>query len=198
MRTLIDGLTAGMAGAITVAGWFLILDVDRGQPFATPALLGATLLHGAADPRLVDVTPRLVIEYSVIHVMAFVVFGLAAAWLISAAEREPQLMAGVLTLFACFEAFFLLALGAASQVVLATLVWWRIITANVLATAAMFAVFSSRHPALRAQLRQKLRAYRSPAVVTAGDALSRDDGTSRPPQRADSTRLSRSTTGRYV
>lgn len=162
MRTLIDGVTAGMVGAITVAGWFLMLDVDRGQPFATPALLGATLLHGAADPRLVHVTRTLVVEYSVVHVTAFVVFGLAAAWLISAAEREPQLMAGVLTLFACFEAFFLLVIGAASQVVLETLVWWRIITANVLATAAMFAVFSSRYPALSAQLRQKLRAL--PAV----------------------------------
>jgi hypothetical protein len=87
MRTLIDGMTAGILGAITVAGWFLMLDVARGQSFATPALLGATLMHGAVDARLVHVTLTLVIEYSVIHVTAFAAFGLVAAWLISAAER---------------------------------------------------------------------------------------------------------------
>jgi hypothetical protein len=83
MRTLIDDVTAGIVGAITVAGWFLMLDVARGQPFATPALLGATLMHGAVDPRLVHVTWTLVVEYSVIHVTAFVAFGLVAAWLLT-------------------------------------------------------------------------------------------------------------------
>ena len=134
MKTVIDGVTAGIVGAITVAGWFLMLDVARGQPFATPALLGATLMHGAVDPRLVNATWTLVVVYSVIHVAAFVAFGLVAAWLISAAEREPGLMAGVLILFACFEAFFLLIIGTVSQVALETLIWWRIIMANILAT----------------------------------------------------------------
>jgi hypothetical protein len=196
MRTLIDGVTAGIVGAITVAGWFLMLDVARGQPFATPALLGATLMHGAVDPRLVHVTRTLVVEYSVIHVTAFVAFGLVAAWLISAAEREPGLMAGVLILFACFEGFFLLMIGAVSQVTLETLVWWRIIMANVLATMAMFAVFSPRHPALVANLRQKLRVNGSPAAASASDRLPRDDGTTSPPQKPASIRLSRLTTDR--
>jgi len=75
MRTLIDGVTPGIVGAITLAGWFLMLDVARGQPFATPALLGATLMHGAVDPRLAHVTWTLVVEYSVIHVTAFVASG---------------------------------------------------------------------------------------------------------------------------
>jgi hypothetical protein len=196
MRTLIDGVTAGIVGAITVAGWFLMLDVARGQPFATPALLGATLMHGAVDPRLVHVTWTLVVEYSVIHVTAFVAFGLVAAWLISAAEREPGLMAGVLILFACFEAFFLLMIGAVSQVALETLIWWRIIMANVLATVAMFAVFSPRHPALIANLRQKLRVHGSPAAVRASDRLPRDDSSSPSAQRPASIRLSRLTTDR--
>ena len=80
---MIDGVTAGIVGAITVAGWFLMLDVARGQAFATPALLGATLMHGAVDPQLVNATWTLVVEYSVIHVAAFVAFGLVAAWLVS-------------------------------------------------------------------------------------------------------------------
>jgi len=163
MRTVIDGVTTGMVGALTVAGWFLLLDLDRGQPFATPALLAATLLHGVADTRLVQVTPRLVFEYSVVHFTAFVLFGLAAAWLISAAEREPQLAAGMLALFVCFEFFFLLLVGVASQALLEQLVWWRIVMANILATGAMFAMLSWRHPALSARLRAALRGHKSRA-----------------------------------
>jgi hypothetical protein len=189
MKTVIDGVTAGIVGAITVAGWFLMLDVARGQPFATPALLGAALMHGAVDPRLVNATWTLVVEYSVIHVAAFVAFGLVAAWLISAAEREPGLMAGVLILFACFEAFFLLIIGTVSQVALETLIWWRIIMANILATGAMLAVFLPRHPALVVNLKQKLRVHGSPAAVSASDRFPHDHGTSSP-QKPEGIRLS--------
>jgi hypothetical protein len=57
MRTLIDGVTAGIVGAITLAGWFLMLDVARGQPFATPALLGrsaAEMSHAATSPKAIN------------------------------------------------------------------------------------------------------------------------------------------------
>lgn len=153
MRTLTDGVTAGLIGAFTVAGWFLMLDTDRGEPFATPALLGAVMLHGVHNPPALHVTPRLVAEYSVIHFAAFVIFGLVAAWLIAAVEREPSLKGGVIALFVCFEFFFLALIGALSYTALETLVWWRIIMANFLATAAMFGFFGVRHPVLSVRLR---------------------------------------------
>jgi len=153
MRTLTDGVTAGLIGAFTVAGWFLMLDADRGQPFATPALLGAVLLHGLREPMTLQVTPRLVAEYSVIHFAAFVIFGLVAAWLIATVEREPSLKGGVIALFVCFEFFFLVLISAISYAALETLVWWRIIMANFLATAAMFGFFGVRHPVLSIRLR---------------------------------------------
>jgi len=156
MRTLIDGVTAGMIGALAVAGWFLMLDVDRGQPLATPALLGAVMLHGARDWVPVGPAPWLVAEYSLLHFAAFLIFGLIAAWLIAAAEREPDLRAGVFTLFVCFEVFFLALIGAVSSAVLETLVWWRIVMANFLATAAMFGFFSMRHPGLSLSFRSRL------------------------------------------
>jgi hypothetical protein len=109
------------------------------------------------------VTTELVFEYSVVHFMAFVAFGLAAASLIPAAERQPQLAAGVFTLFGFFELFFLLLIGAASHAVLEILIWWPIVTANVLATAAIFAVLSWRHPAVIAHLKETLGDSGSPA-----------------------------------
>jgi len=165
MRTLLDGVTAGMIGALTVAGWFLMLDVDRGQPLATPALLGAVMLHGARDSVTGAPAQWLAAEYSVLHFAAFILFGLVAAWLISAAEREPHFRAGVLILFVCFEAFFLALVGAVGSAVLETLVWWRIIMANFLATATMFGFFSARHPGLSLSLRTRLsRRTHAPAM----------------------------------
>jgi len=156
MRTLIDGVTAGIIGALTVAGWFLMLDAARGQPLATPALLGAVMLHGERELVPVGSAPLLAAEYSVVHFTAFILFGLIAAWLISEAEREPDLRSGVFTLFVCFEVFFLALIGAISSAVLQTLVWWRIVTANFLATAAMLAFFSMRHPGLSLSFRSRL------------------------------------------
>ncbi len=156
MRTLTDGMTAGLIGALTVAGWFLMLDVDRGEPLATPALLGAVLLHGLRDPMALTMTPRLIAEYSVIHFVAFITLGLVAAWLISAVERDPELGAGVLALFVFMEFFFLVLIGALSYAALETLVWWRIIMANFLASAAMSGFFGARHPALSFHLRLSL------------------------------------------
>ena len=146
MRTLSDGMTAGLVGALTVAGWFLMLDIDRGAPLATPALLSAMLLHGLRDPMALTMTPRLIAEYSVVHFAAFIALGLVAAWLISAVERDPELRAGVLALFVSLEFFFLVLIGALSYATLETLVWWRIIMANFLASAAMLGFFGARHP----------------------------------------------------
>ena len=156
VRTLIDGVTAGIIGAFTVTAWFLLLDLDRGRPLATPALLGAVLLHGARDTLPVATAPWLAAEYSLVHFVAFIVFGVFAAWLISAAEREPNLRAGVLTLFVCFEVFFLVLIGAVNSAVLETLAWWRILMANFLAIAAMFGFFSLRHPGLSLSFRSHL------------------------------------------
>ena len=58
-RYLREGIIAGLIAAAIVAVWFLIYDAARGQPFRTPALLGAavevgdTLAHGSPVQRAV-------------------------------------------------------------------------------------------------------------------------------------------------
>ena len=70
-----DGAIAGVLGAATVALWFLLFDFSRGRLFETPALLAALLFHGTAR---VPTLP-LVAEYTIVHVFAFIGFGVGSA-----------------------------------------------------------------------------------------------------------------------
>jgi hypothetical protein len=139
---------AGLLGAVTVALWFLVFDVARGHPFETPALLAAVFLHGATDAELPAITWLLVVEYSVLHVAAFVVVGIAAAWLIVAAEHEAGLVVALLVFFAGFEVFFLALVMFHGPALLAALSWWGVLAGNLLATGVMLRYFFFRHRAL--------------------------------------------------
>ena len=44
-----EGLAAGLIGAATVAVWFFVLDLLKGRPFYTPAILGQAIFHGDAS-----------------------------------------------------------------------------------------------------------------------------------------------------
>jgi hypothetical protein len=154
-RIALDGALAGFLGAVVVAVWFLVVDVSRGQPFATPALLAAVLLHGAPGPIASFSTMRLVLEYSAFHFANFVIFGWFVAWLLEVAERQPTFLWGILVLLFWFEVFFLSFLGIVSDFALKALIWWRILGANVLAIAVMMAFFAFRHPVMVAQVRKQ-------------------------------------------
>jgi hypothetical protein len=147
-RIVRNGVAAGLLGAATVALWFLVFDWARGHPFETPALLAAALLHGATDVELPAITWSLVAEYSLLHVAAFVVVGIAAAWLIVAAEREAGLVVALVVFFAGFEVFFLALVMFHGPALLAALPWWGVLAGNLLATAVMLAYFFFRHRAL--------------------------------------------------
>ena len=119
-RILREGVVAGLIGAVVVALWFLVFDVARGRPLLTPALLGAAVFYGVNNPIGLHVQPSLVLGYTVIHGLAFIAFGIIAAGVIAASEREPPLVIAVVILFACFETFFLALQGALGQSVVAT------------------------------------------------------------------------------
>jgi hypothetical protein len=151
-----DGVTAGLIGAAVVAVWFLIYDTLRFQPFRTPALLGAAIFEGLRDPQAVA-TGRadLVLGYTVLHLAAFAAFGILAAALIVAAEREPRLLLGLFILFACFEVFFLGFVSALDEALVGALLWWNVAIGNVLATAAMLTYFFLGHRAVGARVLER-------------------------------------------
>src|SRR5262245_10698270 len=144
-RVAREGLIAGLAGAVVVALWFLLYDLAAGIPLRTPALLGAALFHGLRDANALVISVPLVLQYTVVHGLAFVVFGWATAGLLALADREPRLLFGVLMLFCCFEVFFIALVAVLAEWLFDTLAWWTILAGNVLASLVMLGYFFRGH-----------------------------------------------------
>jgi hypothetical protein len=147
-----EGVVGGLIGAATVALWFIIYDTATGRPFYTPALLGAAILKGVRDPTALHVSASTVLGYSVLHGAAFILFGVLAAVLLAASEREPMLLLAVFVLFTCFEVSFFSAVMLIDQALLESLGWWTIFIANILAATAMLVYFLPKHGSLRVRL----------------------------------------------
>ncbi len=147
-----EGVVGGIIGGATVAVWFVSYDTATDRPLYTPALLRAAMLKGLRDPSTLHISTAVVLGYTVLHAAAFVLFGILAAVLLALAEREPMLLLGVFVLFTCFEVFFFSAVMLVDQVLLASLGWWTIFVANILAAITMLAYFLPRHRHLRGRL----------------------------------------------
>jgi hypothetical protein len=141
-----EGLVAGILGAAVVAVWFFLLDLAAGQPFRTPILLGSQLF-GANHPATLTV-----ILYTIAHGLAFLVFGVIAAALISGAEQQPLLVIGLAILFTAFEVFFFGAIVIAAKWLLDELAGWALFLGNVFAATAMLWYFFVHHRLLAARL----------------------------------------------
>jgi hypothetical protein len=147
-----EGVIAGVVGAAVVALWFLVFDIARGRPFLTPSLLGAAVFYGARAPEGVAVAAGPILGYTLLHVCAFVAFGVVASSVIAVSEREPALFIAFVILFAAFEMFFFAVVAALGQSMLGAIVWWAILVGNLLASVAMLGYFFRMHRALPASL----------------------------------------------
>jgi hypothetical protein len=147
----VEGLLAGVAGAATIAAWFFVLDAVAGRPFHTPSVLGTALARGGAAvaaPQAVPIDFEMVLTFTWIHLLAFLVIGLAASKLIHEAERDPDLGFGILLLFVVFEFGFIAVFSVLAGEVLHALSWPAIVVGNLLAASAMALTFWRRHPRL--------------------------------------------------
>ena len=147
-----EGVIAGVIGAAVVAVWFLLFDIARGRPLLTPSLLGAAVFYGVTTPDGVPVALGPIVGYTILHVLAFIAFGVAAASVISVSEREPALFIAFVILFAAFEMFFFAIVAALGQSLMGAIVWWAILVGNLLASGAMLGYFFRMHRALSASL----------------------------------------------
>jgi hypothetical protein len=147
---LLEGAIAGIIGAVMVAAWFLAYDLLRDAPLQTPSLLGAALFEGSSHAAPVQTSTRLVVQYTIVHNLVFVVFGCALAGLFAIADRDSRFLFAIFMLLCCFQVAFLALLVVLAEWLLDPIPWWAIMIGNVFATIGMLGVLLPRHrPALR-------------------------------------------------
>lgn len=143
------GIVAGVIGAAIVALWFFAIDAVQQRIFYTPAALGSALFWGVSDPNEVSIGAPVVIGYTLLHVGAFVLAGLAAARLMAEAEAHPSALIGVALFFVTLEVLSLGILSAVATWLFQTVAWWSPIVANLLAAAGMAGYLWRAHPGVR-------------------------------------------------
>ena len=150
---LLDGLFTGMIGAITVALWFLGVDLAAGRPLYTPALLGNVLLHGsAATSQGVVIAPLEIAAYTAVHFVLFMVIGVVFSYFMTLFERFPIMFFVLLVLFLCLQVGFVAADLALGAQVISKLKPWTVVAANLLAAAAMALYQWKRHPSVMGKI----------------------------------------------
>ena len=145
---LLDGLFAGMIGALVVALWFLVLDLAAGQPLRTPALLGNVLLHGTAGSGIVTISALEVAAYSAFHFVTFIAVGVFLSYMMTLFERFPIMFFVLLVLFLCLQAGFFVLDAILGAQMINQLKPWTVVVGNVLAAASMAMFLWKRHPSV--------------------------------------------------
>jgi hypothetical protein len=146
-----EGIVAGLLGAATIAVWFLILDTIQGRPLYTPTVLGAALFRARAGlmaPESLPPSFELVLWFTWVHALVFVVLGSTAAVLLRLAERNPNFGFGIVLFLVVFMFGFIGVSLVFAEEVLHALAWPAILVGNLLAAGAMAWYFWRRHPRL--------------------------------------------------
>jgi hypothetical protein len=160
---VLEGMMVGVMGACIVALWLLLVDFVQREAFFTPSLLADHLLGRDEDAHALSVDLARVSAVAVVHGGLFVLFGIAAAWVVSRYVKHPSVVGLFVALFVALEGGFLvgsalLIPGAAGEIG-----HLAIVVGNALAAFAM-ALYLRRtepHPAHPDGTAVRLRQERS-------------------------------------
>jgi hypothetical protein len=147
-RVDVEGISAGILGAATIAIWFFVLDVFNGRPFYTPSILGSALFRrgvGIDGLQTLPISVEMVLIYTWVHGLAFCVIGGLASRLLALAERNVNFGFGILLFFVIFEFGFVGAAFLFAEPILHALTWPAVLMGNLLAAAAMGLYFWRHH-----------------------------------------------------
>ena len=108
-------------------------------------MLGAALFDGLRDPAALTITLALVLEYTAVHGLAFLAFGLVSAGLFALADDDRHVLFGMFMLFCCFEVAALASVALLASWLFDTLRPWAIIGANVVAALVMLGILFRDH-----------------------------------------------------
>ncbi|WP_439643995.1 hypothetical protein [Gemmatimonas sp.] len=141
-------MNAGLIGALTIALWFLILDVIQGDLLGTPVMLGNSLISIFLQPGELPSRAGAFLLYTVFHVAAFAGVGLLFAWVMNAAERTPSAFIGFAGLFIVFEIGWLGWTAVLAEGRFGELSWLQVFLANLIAAGVMGYYLFRQHPGL--------------------------------------------------
>jgi hypothetical protein len=150
-----EGLLTGAVGAAAVAVWFLITDLAQGRPLSTPSILGQVILYGSTTPVVTPIQTAPLLAYTLLHIGAFVLFGIAITQLVHLAMSSPLARFGLMMLAVVFEVFFLIMLYAVFHATSSLFPWWSVLGANTLSLLAMGYYLKRNHPGLRHQYQKE-------------------------------------------
>jgi hypothetical protein len=156
------GILAGILGGVTVAVWFLILDLAAGEPFRTPAALGYALLFGgggaardrlaASGPQAIEITFRVVAAYTIVHFVLFAIAGFVFVWIADRVETRPSFLLVAVLALILLEAVAVVNFASGAQWNLGGTGIWAVFIANILAIAVMGWYVWRTHPRLRHEI----------------------------------------------
>jgi hypothetical protein len=150
-----EGLLTGALGAAVVAVWFLVTDTLQGRPLSTPSILGQVILFGNTAPSVTPPETGPVIAYTLLHIGAFVLFGILVTQLVHFAMSSSLARFALMMLAVVFELFFLIMLYAVFHATSYLFPWWSVLAANTLSLLSMGAYLKRGHPGLRHQYRKE-------------------------------------------
>ena len=150
-----EGIFTGVVGAMAVAGWFLVVDVLQGRFLATPHVLGQVILFGVRNPVITPVDAAPVVAYTLLHIGAFIGFGIAVTHLVHLAMYSPLVRFALMIVAVVFELFFFMVTYALFTGTSNLFPWWSVLAANTLSLAAMAFYLAKRHPGLKRQYQRE-------------------------------------------
>jgi hypothetical protein len=118
-----------------MAAWFLLIDALQGQPLHTPAFLARVLTGGMDSPHEPPLSTMLL--YGMLHYVAFMLVGVAVAWLLDTAGLRAGLLLGFVVGFILFDVVFYASVGITGVNVVRILGWPQVLLGNLLAGAIL-------------------------------------------------------------
>jgi ABC-type sulfate transport system permease subunit len=132
-----DGVFSGLIGASAVALWFLVVDTALREAFFTPSLVASALLRG--EPPVADhaVDLTMVAAFTAIHSFLFILFGIAASWVVDQFQHTPDLPLITIGTFLALEGGFVIATKLFVPDLAETIGHGLIVAGNVFAAIGM-------------------------------------------------------------
>ena len=130
-----EGTRLGLVVATTIWIWLAAVDAIVGQPFRTFSVLGG------------------IVQFTLLHYLLNVGYGIAIVWGLHRAAREPSLVIGVAFGFFILEFGFVMLTILLTHLGLGELAWLRILGGNLVGAAVAAVLLFRTHPVVR-EMRQ--------------------------------------------